>query len=133
LSGLLRASQRAVWHYLRDWLEEGNTPPSQPRLERAPDGWLARDEHGNALGGIRWPHVVVPLGTHRAEPPSKGRPDLMGSTTAFDPEKVRELYGTADQYQKRFADAVAALVATGVVLPEEADSVSDPLAATAWG
>ena len=131
--GCFAPSQRAVWHYLRGWLEEGITPPSQPRLERAPDGWLARDEHGNALGGIRWPHVVVPLGTHRAEPPSKGRPDLMGSTTAFDPEKVRELYGTADQYQKRFGDAVAALVATGVVLPEEADSVSDPLAATAWG
>jgi hypothetical protein len=129
--GSFAPSQRAVWHHLRRWLEEGVPPPSQPRLKRARDGSLARDEHGNALGGIRWPHVVVPLGTHRADPPSGGRPDLMGSTTAFEPEKVRLLYGTSEEYESRFAGAVGDLVATGVVLPEDADSVSDSLAATA--
>jgi hypothetical protein len=127
-------AQRAVWHHLRRWLEERHRPPSQPRLDRAPDRTLARDEHGNALGGIRWPHVVVPLGAHRADPPpSGGRPDLMGSTTAFAPEKVRQLYPTSGEYEKRFAEAVADLVATGVVLPEDAGLVSDRLAATAWG
>ncbi len=127
-------AQRAVWHHLRRWLEEGVHPPSQPRLERTADGrQLARDEHGNALGGIRWPHVVVPLGTHRAEAPSQGRPDLMGTTTAFEPEKVRRLYPTREQYEARFMDAVVDLVASGVVLPEDASSVSDPLAAAAWG
>jgi len=130
--GSFAPAQRAVWQHLRRWLEEGRAAPSQPRLERAPDGRLARDEDGNAVGGIRWPHVAVPLGTHRAEPPTEGRADLMGSTTAFGPEKVRRLYGTFEQYQKRFADAVGELVATGVVLPEDAGSVKDPLAATAW-
>ncbi len=125
--GSFAPAQRAVWHHLRRWLEEGVTPPSQPRLERAPDGSVARDEHGNALGGIRWPHVVVPLGIHRAEPPSGGRADLMGTTTAFDPEKVRSLYGSREEYEKRFAEAVTDVVATGVVLPEDADSVGDPL------
>jgi hypothetical protein len=130
--GSFAPSQRAVWHHLRRWLEEGVTPPSQPRLERAPDGSVARDEHGNALGGIRWPHVVVPLGIHRAEPPSGGRPDLMGTTTAFDAEKVRSLYANREEYEKRFADAVAGIVASGVVLPEDAHSVGDPLKSTAW-
>ena len=106
--------------------------PHSPGWNGRSDGRLARDEHGNAVGGIRWPHVAVPLGTHRAEPPSEGRADLMGSTTAFDPEKVRRLYGTLEQYQKRFADAVDELVATGVVLPEDADSVRDPLKSAAW-
>jgi len=130
--GSFAPAQRAVWYHLRRWLEEGVTPPSQPRLERALDAWVARDEHGNAVGGIRWPHVVVPLGTHRAEPPSEGRADLMGTTTAFDPEKVRKLYGTLEEYEKRFANAVVDLVATGVVLPEDADSVRDPLKSAAW-
>jgi Alpha/beta hydrolase domain len=128
--GSFAAAQRAVWYHLRRWLEDDIVPPSQPRLEKAADGWLARDEHGNALGGIRWPHVVVPLGTHRAEPPTEGIPDRMGSTTPFDPEKVRRLYGTYEQYEARFADAVSHLVATGVVLAEDADSVRDPLAAS---
>jgi hypothetical protein len=102
-------------------------------MEKAPEGTLARDAHGNAVGGIRWPHVVVPLGVHRAEPPTDGRADLMGSTRAFDPETVHRLYGTREAYQERFAAAVDHLVETGVVLPEDAGSVGDPLAAAAWG
>src|SRR5580658_6607189 len=130
--GSFAPAQRSVWHHLRGWLEQGTVAPSQPRFERAADGRLARDEHGNAVGGIRWPHVAVPLGTYGAEPPTDGHPDLMGSTTPFDKDKVRQLYGTAEQYQKLFADAVEALVAAGVVLPEDAGTVRDPLAATAW-
>ena len=131
--GSFAPSQRAVWYHLRRRLEEGITPPTQPRIEKAPDGTLARDEHGNAVGGIRWPHVAVPLGVHRAEPPTDGRADLMGSTTAFGPEKVRRLYATREEYGKRFAAAVQRLVETGVVLPEDAGSVGDPLAVAAWG
>jgi hypothetical protein len=131
--GSFAPSQRAVWYHLRRWLEDGITPPSQPRMEKAPEGTLARDAHGNAVGGIRWPHVVVPLGVHRAEPPTDGRADLMGSTRAFDPETVHRLYGTREAYQERFAAAVDHLVETGVVLPEDAGSVGDPLAAAAWG
>lgn len=131
--GCFAPSQRAVWYHLRRWLGGGMTPPSQPRIEKAPDGTLARDEAGNAVGGIRWPHVVVPLGVHRAQPPTDGRADLMGSTTAFQPETVRSLYGTREEYKTRFAAAVDDLVENGVVLAEDAGSVGDPLAATVWG
>jgi Alpha/beta hydrolase domain len=131
--GCFAPSQRAVWYHLRRWLEDGITPPSQPRIAKAPDGTVARDKHGNAVGGIRWPHVVAPLGTHRAEPPTDGRADLMGSTTAFGPETVRRLYGTREEYETRFAAAADHLVETGVVLPEDAGSVGDPLVATSWG
>ena len=56
----------------------------------------------------------------------------MGTTTAFDPETVSKLYGSFEDYEKRFAEAVVDLVATGVVLPEDADSVSDPLKSATW-
>jgi Alpha/beta hydrolase domain len=126
--GSFAPAQRAVWHHLRCWLETGQVPPSQPRLERAPGGGLVRDQHGNALGGIRWPHVEVPLGTHRAGGLRDGRPDLMGSTDSFEPVTVRDLYRTRDEYERSFSSAVAGLVATEVVLPEDAASVNDPLA-----
>jgi len=51
----------------------------------------------------------------------------MGSTTAFGPETVRRLYGTREEYEKRFAKAVDHLVENGVVLAEDAGSVRDPL------
>jgi hypothetical protein len=128
--GSFAPAQRAVWHHIQRWLENGQVPPSQPRLEKALGGGLDRDRDGNARGGIRWPHVEVPLGSHGAGGLTDGRPDLMGSTTAFEPAKVKDLYRTPDEYERRFSSAVARLVATGVVLPEDAASVSDPLAAS---
>ncbi|MFI5041544.1 MAG: alpha/beta hydrolase domain-containing protein [Acidimicrobiales bacterium] len=75
----------------------------------------------------------MPLGVHRAQPPTDGRADLMGSTTAFHPETARRLYGTREEYVKRFAAAVDHLVETAVVLPEDAGSVGDPLVVAVWG
>jgi hypothetical protein len=124
-------AMRAVYRHLQRWLDDGTLPPSQPRIARDADARAARDDHGNALGGIRWAHVEVPLGTHRGEAVS-GPIDLMGTTVPFDAEKVRALYADRDDYDKRFDAAVADLVESGVVLPEDAASVRDPLTATAW-
>jgi hypothetical protein len=55
----------------------------QARVEFAGDPpAIARDEHGNALGGIRLPHLAVPTATHRGASPA-GVPDLSGSSTPF--------------------------------------------------
>ncbi|MFI5047761.1 MAG: alpha/beta hydrolase domain-containing protein [Acidimicrobiia bacterium] len=121
----------AAYEHLQRWLTDGTLPPSQPRIERTADGTAVRDEHGNVLGGIRWPHVEVPLGTHRGEA-RPGAIDLMGATTPFDAETVHSLYPSRDDYEGRFAAAVTALVATGSVLPEDSATVRDPLAETAW-
>src|SRR3546814_8146110 len=46
---------------LNQWLVDGTAPRSAPRIQinAAGDG-IARDAHGNALGGIRTPYVDVP-------------------------------------------------------------------------
>ena len=49
---------RAALHRLVAWVETGETPPRSPRIELAAKpgprpAAIARDEHGNALGGIR--------------------------------------------------------------------------------
>jgi hypothetical protein len=129
--GSFAPAMRAAYHHLQRWLDDGTPPPGQPRIERSDDGTAARDEHGNALGGIRWPHLEAPLGTHRGEAVA-GPIDLMGATIPFDREKVHALYGSRADYDARFAAAVAALVETGVVLPDDAASVRDTLTATAW-
>jgi hypothetical protein len=129
--GSFAPSIRAAYHHLQRWLDDGTLPPSQPRIQRAADGTAARDEHGNALGGIRWPHVEAPLGVHRGEA-NAGPIDLMGATTPFDAAKVRALYDGRADYDARFAAAVAALVESGAMLPDDAASVRDTLAASAW-
>ncbi|HKP63980.1 MAG TPA: alpha/beta hydrolase domain-containing protein [Polyangiales bacterium] len=87
---------------------------------------LERDEHGNAIGGVRSPWVDVPIASYYphstttaprpSNPPSStpSRPvlepadiaDLMGCMTPFSPDKLRALYGTPESYRRRFDEAL---------------------------
>jgi hypothetical protein len=121
-------SGRAL-HNLLAWSVDGVVPPRADRVAHLPsrgDGPcgaapealpLQRDEHGNAVGGVRTSFVDHPAATYyphstiaaeggaMAGPP--GRPpidmgDIMGSMTRFSPERLRELYGTPEEYRRRF-------------------------------
>jgi hypothetical protein len=86
---------------------------------------LPRDEHGNALGGIRWPDLEAPLGTHIGECSPTGFANLNGSTSMFDADTVRALYGDKETWVKRYSKAVDDLVASGVVLPDDAERMKE--------
>jgi hypothetical protein len=131
---------------LRRWAVEGMAPPRSPRIDlltdpdAGPHGEIrgslpcARDEHGNALGGVRMPEVDVPVASYyphsslrepaTATPPG-GRPislgALMGSMTPFPPDKLRKLYGTPDAYREAYAGRLEELVADHWILPGDAD------------
>jgi hypothetical protein len=120
--GSFGPAARGAYRDLQEWLTTGTPPPSQPRIVHGPAGALARDVHGNALGGIRWPHVVAPLATHRGESP-RGRIDLLGSSIPFTPDEISRLYADRAEYEARCAGAVATLVATGAILADDADKV----------
>ena len=112
---------RAAYHALRRWLDGGAPPPHQQRLLKAGDpARLPRDEHGNAIGGIRWPDLEAPLGTHTAEHFGDGLNMLIGNSTAFPPEKVKALYPDHGTWFAKYKAAVDQLVAAEVVLPDDA-------------
>ena len=112
---------RAALHALRSWLDGGPPPQLQPRLLKDDaTGRLPRDEHGNAIGGIRWPDLEAPLGTHMAEHFDDSLNMLQGSSVAFPPEKVAELYDDQAAWLAKYNAAVDHLVETGVVLPDDA-------------
>jgi hypothetical protein len=117
---------RAAYHALHAWLEGDGPPARQPRLEKVGDPpVLPRDEHGNALGGIRWPDLEAPLGTHIGECSPTGFANLNGSTSMFDADTVRALYGDKETWVKRYSKAVDDLVASGVVLPDDAERMKE--------
>lgn len=120
--GSFAPAVRGAYRALQRWLTTGAPPPSQPRIAQRPDLAIARDHHGNAVGGIRWPHLEVPLATHRGESPD-GQIDLLGSSTRFPPGEVRRLYPDRADYEKRCVAAVETLVATGVILSDDAEAV----------
>ncbi len=111
----------AALHHLQAWMCDGTPPPVQPRIEFAGDPpAIVRDADGIACGGIRLPDVAVPLAHNSAiqrTPDVFGR--LMGSHEAFPLEKVRQRYGSRDDYLARYEGAVRAAEAASVILPRD--------------
>jgi Alpha/beta hydrolase domain len=119
-------ANRAAVHGLHHWLEGGGTPPHQPRLQKGGDtSRLPRDEHGNAIGGIRWPDLEAPLATHVGVGPSGGLERMMGRTIPFPVDKIRALYGTRERWMARYREAMDNLVETRVVLPDDGARLLD--------
>jgi Alpha/beta hydrolase domain len=110
-----------IWNSLFEWIERGKPMPSAPRLkidEAAPDH-LARDAHGNALGGLRTPWLDVPDGVYIA---SVSRQNPLGAGyRPFGEAKMIELYGSRKAYVDRVNARIDEMVRDGWVLPQDAD------------
>ena len=50
----------AFWQAMFQQVERGVLPPRAPRIATDENGIIIRDEHGNALGGVRLPEFEVP-------------------------------------------------------------------------
>jgi hypothetical protein len=118
---------------LNRWVREGTPPPAAPRIETN-DNRIVRDEHGNALGGIRTPHVDVPIATLSGE--GQGGSVLcilFGTTTLFDAQKLAILYPDQAAYLNAFSASTDAAVAAGFILPPDAELLKAAAAATNVG
>jgi hypothetical protein len=118
-------------HYVRTsavsqldrWVRDGSRPSISPRLETR-DGVFVTDGVGNVRGGIRTPHVDVPVSVLSGLGNS-GHPIsfLCGSTTPFTPGQLRVLYPSPDDYLDRFRAATQSAVDAGFVLVEDAQEI----------
>lgn len=118
---VLRAAVRA----LDTWVRTGVAPAPTPRLQATADLMgFELDANGNALGGIRTPHVDVPVAALSGLGQSgESFCGLFGTTTSFTPEQLAALYTDKADFQAKWDAAVDAAVAAGAVLPEDADAI----------
>jgi hypothetical protein len=125
----------ALDHLLR-WVEDDVPPPRTERIELTGEPGedevaIARDEHGNALGGLRSTTVDVPVATHQAlnEPISEeedltpGSCLVYGSQLDFSPEELRSRYGDQEGYVNRMNERLEELVDEGWYLEQFADEL----------
>ncbi|MFC6764369.1 alpha/beta hydrolase domain-containing protein [Natrinema soli] len=114
----MRYAYRAAMDQLQDWLIEGEAPPSAPRIERtvADDGsvTVARDQYGNAKGGLRLPVLDVPLVYYDI---SCG---TYGSTHRLEEETINSLYSDRQAYIEELECAVDETVDSGYLLVDDA-------------
>jgi hypothetical protein len=142
---------RAAFDNLTQWASQGTPAPPSKVLEGEIDpetgGFMPDvDEHGNALGGLRLPHmeqevegqvVGAPLGTYTGinppfleawfEPPSldvfaRVLTSIAGTFTPFSDEELRERYPDHETYVSRVTRAADYLLASGYILEEDRDA-----------
>ena len=111
--------ENAALARLRAWARGGSPAPAMPRVSITDGGEAVRDEHGNALGGIRLAQVEVPT----AQYGPVGTPQscaLRGFVKPFAPERRGALYPDRDVYVDRVRAATDAAIAAGCLLAVDA-------------
>lgn len=120
-------------HDLQAWVARGTPPPRANRLEvsiTAPLA-IARDAHGNALGGIRTPLVDAPTATLRGDANAGGSfCALFGTTTPFDAATLTALYPTHAAYVTAFDQATRRALRAGFLLAPDAAKLRAAVRAT---
>lgn len=117
--------QSAAYDHLAARLEDGTPPPSAPALEVDPDdpNGIARDELGHALGGIRLPHVEVPIALNAGFNSGPGLCRFRGATIPFDDETLDELYRNHGSYVRAIQQSVRENVDAGYLLQPDATTI----------
>jgi len=120
---------------LNEWVKQGTLPPTAPRLEAIPGSTirLARDAHGNALGGIRTPQVDVPIAAFSGDGRGSILCLLFGSTTPFDDTKLASLYASHADYVSAFNAATENAVRAGFILRPDAELMKAAAAESSVG
>jgi hypothetical protein len=125
----------ALDHLLR-WVEDDVPPPHAEPIELTgepgdDDIAIVRDEHGNAVGGVRSTTLDVPVAAHQAlNEPIDANDDLtpgsclvFGSQLDFSPEELASLYGDKDSYVDEVDERIDELIEEGWVLEQFADEL----------
>ncbi len=112
--------------HLVQWVANGTVPPRAERLEVGPDGFFAKDEHGNTRGGVRCVQLDVPHSTYHANPTKPdGTPSYItvGTEESFDAEQLGALYGDKPHYLEQFDRRLDELIGAGWLLSDDADEM----------
>jgi hypothetical protein len=99
---------------------------------------LKTDSFDNVLGGVRTPHIQVPIATYGFDNAPASSTDFVavlacglgGTTIPFTASQLLELYPTHDDYVKKFTAAADEALAKGYFLQADRDeAVQEAMAA----
>lgn len=113
---------RAAYQLLIDWAEKGEVPPTADRIAMETidtASVAARDEHGNALGGVRSPFLDAPIASYQGGDTGGVICGLAGVETLLGPEVIDALYEGIGDYLDQFDAALATSIDDGFLLAED--------------
>jgi hypothetical protein len=107
-------------HMVR-WVEDGTPPPTAPLIETI-GPFVARDELGLALGGIRIADLEVPIALNSGFNSGPSFCLLFGTHVPFDPETLDELYPNHGGYVDPVQRVVQENLADGYITQGDAQT-----------
>ena len=111
----------ALWS-LERWSAGGPEPPAAEPIALTPGGDAARDEHGNARGGVRLSQHEVATATNTGVNAGPGFLSLCGSHVPFDDATLRALYPDRTAYVAAVRQVDEANLAAGFILEDAAEA-----------
>ena len=120
---------------LNRWVRSGKPPKSMPRLHvsAGPPVAIQKDEHGNALGGLRTPQVDVPIATFTGEQEGRIICRLFGTTMPFDGAQLASLYPSHKAFVWAYKKALRRSVRAGWILQPDAKIMKEWAAGASVG
>ncbi|WP_185680170.1 alpha/beta hydrolase domain-containing protein [Novosphingobium piscinae] len=130
----LPALLRGAFRNLDRWSRSGIAPPRGQRIavrDPSQDGAaVALDRFGNALGGVRTPHVDVPLARYRHRMTGPGICELWGYRQSFTRAELDAIYGTPQAWLHQVRASIRRTVARRWIEPADGQELADQAAAT---
>jgi hypothetical protein len=104
------------------WIKTGTPPPSAPGIEftSATPPVIARDEDGNALGGIRLAQHAVPTAVNTGQNRGTAFCILYGSHVDFDKARLATLYPSHKAYVDKVKEVTEKNLKAGYILKPDA-------------
>ncbi len=112
----------AAFQGLERWVRTGVAPPSAAPLDVASTSpvVLVRDAQGNAVGGVRSPHVDAPVARLDGLNTGPGFCRLFGSTTPLTTEQLSALYPSHADFVDQWSTSLDTAVANGFITAGDA-------------
>ena len=125
---------RAAIAALQKWVSDEIYPPRMPPIEIDDAGVIVVDAVGNALGGIRTPHLDVPIAALSGIGQSgESFCRLFGTTKPFDAAMLTAAYTDHDAFVAKWDGALDAAVEAGAILEADAVRLRDVAEASSIG
>jgi hypothetical protein len=134
----------AIFEAMDKWITAGIEPPPGTTIEVNRDWEIERDNHGNALAGVRTVHTDVPTATiidvaprtrphwhickllmapeiHARSWLTQLTPSCAGTEVQFTDVQMWAIYKTVDNYRRQAGEAIERQIQAGFLLPEDAE------------
>ncbi len=101
------------------WVREGKPMPKADRVKRKGREVVRDPSTQNLIGGVRPPWIVVPSAAYTVEEETHCG-IAYDTKIPYSAKRLRELYGTYDNYRQKFEAAKEDSIAQGYLLPADA-------------